>query len=98
METKSASLGFFITPCLGVFLDVFGNRITSMCVCGVGVFISMALVNWASTTSGTAASFAFFAIFKTLGPTTIIDSIRTSMWHQSVFGSAYAIKITLNNA
>lgn len=27
-----------------------------------------------------------------------IDSIRTSMWHSSVFGSAYVLKITMNNA
>lgn len=33
-----------------------------------------------------------------LGPTSIIDSIRTTLWHQSVFGSAYALKVTMNNA
>jgi hypothetical protein len=38
------------------------------------------------------------AIAYSFGPTLIIDSIRTSIWHQSVFGSAYALKITLNNA
>ena len=38
------------------------------------------------------------AVAYSLGPATIIDSIRTSIYHQSVFGSAYAIKITMNNA
>lgn len=58
----------------------------------------MALVNWATDTKGTAASFGIYAVAFTLGPTTIIDSIRTSMWHGSTFGSAYAVKIAMNNA
>jgi hypothetical protein len=67
-------------------------------ICGTGVFIAMALVNWAPTLQGTAASFGIYAVAFSLGPTTIIDSIRTSMWHSSVFGSAYSLKITMNNA
>jgi hypothetical protein len=58
----------------------------------------MGLVNFAPSKGGTAASFGVFAIASSLGPTSIIDSIRTSLWHQSVFGSAYALKITMNNA
>lgn len=58
----------------------------------------MALVCWSGTTAGNAAAFGIYAFAYSLGPTTIIDSIRTSMWHQSVFGSAYAIKIGMNNA
>ena len=46
---------------------------------------------WTRTDSEQAVAYSF-------GPTTIIDSIRTSIWHQSVFGSAYALKITMNNA
>ena len=61
------------------------------------MFLAMALVNWASTTSGTAAAFGIYAFAYTFGPTTIIDSIRTSMWEQSCFGSAYAVKIVVNN-
>lgn len=62
------------------------------------MFISMALVNFAVTEAGTAASFGIYAIAITLGPTSIIDSIRTTLWYQSVFGSAYALKVTMNNA
>lgn len=69
-----------------------------MLVCGTGVFLSMVLVNFASTSAGTAASFGIYAIASTLGPTSIIDSIRTTLWNQSVFGSAYALKVTMNNA
>lgn len=69
-----------------------------MGICGGGVFLAMALLQWAPTTRGTAAAFGIYAVSYTLGPTVIIDSIRTSMWHQSVFGSAYATKITMNNA
>ncbi|GJD03624.1 major facilitator superfamily transporter [Colletotrichum higginsianum] len=58
----------------------------------------MGLVNWATDTKGTAAAFGIYAVAFTLGPTTIIDSIRTSMWHGSTFGSAYAVKVAMNNA
>ncbi|KAH0419969.1 major facilitator superfamily transporter [Colletotrichum camelliae] len=90
--------GFFLVPCIGAFIDLLGNRITLLAICGTGVFLAMALVNWASERAGTAAAFGIYAISSTFGPTPIIDSIRTSMWHQSVFGSAYAVKIAMNNA
>ncbi|EAW25717.1 putative MFS transporter [Aspergillus fischeri NRRL 181] len=70
----------------------------AVCVCGIGMFLSMVLVNFAETRSGTAASFGIYAIAVSFGPTSIIDSIRTTLWHQSVFGSAYALKVTMNNA
>ncbi|KAL3447473.1 major facilitator superfamily domain-containing protein [Aspergillus insuetus] len=90
--------GFFLVPCLGVFIDVLGNRGSVISLCGLGTFLAMALVNFAPSKGGTAASFGVFAIASSLGPTSIIDSIRTSLWHQTVFGSAYALKITMNNA
>lgn len=90
--------GFFLVPCIGAFIDILGNRITLLAICGTGVFLSMALVNWATDTKGTAAAFGIYAVAFTLGPTTIIDSIRTSMWHGSTFGSAYAVKVAMNNA
>lgn len=101
-------------PCIGVFIDFYGSRLTlckyfqvpkhhlltekSVAICGGGVFLAMALVNWAPTEQGTAAAFGIYAVAFSLGPTLIIDSLRTAIWHQSVFGSAYAIKITMNNA
>ncbi|KAK6219151.1 hypothetical protein LQW54_002400 [Pestalotiopsis sp. IQ-011] len=48
--------------------------------------------------TGAAASLGVFAFAYCFGPSTIIDSIRTSIWDPSVFGSAYALKITMNNA
>jgi len=66
--------------------------------CRIGVFVSMCLVNWARTSNGTAAAFGVYTFAYSFGLTTIIDSIRTPMWHSSVFGSAYALKITVNNA
>lgn len=66
--------------------------------CGIGVFVSMLLVTFSTGTTGTAASFAVFAFAYCFGPTTIIDGTRTSMWDSTVFGSAYSIKIMMNNA
>ena len=53
---------------------------------------------WGPTIGGTAASFGIYAFAFSFGPTVIIDGIRTSMWYQEVFGSGYAIKITVNNS
>ncbi|KAF4845308.1 Major facilitator superfamily domain-containing protein 1 [Colletotrichum siamense] len=90
--------GFFVVPLLGVFLDVFGQRISILAFCGVGMFTSMLLVCFANNTTGTAASFGVFAFAYCFGPATIIDSTRTAVWDSSVFGSAYSLKITMNNA
>ncbi|KAJ4487529.1 MFS transporter [Lentinula aciculospora] len=91
-------MGFFLVPCLGVFIDIVGNRLSVMAVCGIGMFIAMCLAKWGPTTSGTAASFGIYAAAESLGPVVIIDSIRTTMWYQEVFGSGYAIKIAVNNS
>ncbi|RAL64984.1 hypothetical protein DID88_001574 [Monilinia fructigena] len=90
--------GFFFVPLIGIFVDVWGNRITLFAVTGFAIFTSMCIVNWAPSIVGTDAAFGIYAFAYCFGPTLIIDSIRTSMWHQSVFGSAYALKITMNNA
>ncbi|KAL4926770.1 putative MFS transporter [Aspergillus undulatus] len=97
-SSLSQYAGFFLVPVLGIFIDVLGNRASVLCACGLGMLISMILVNFADTKAGTAASFGVYAIASTFGPTSIIDSIRTTLWHQSVFGSAYALKVTMNNA
>lgn len=97
-SATSQYLGFFLVPLIGIFIDFLGNRLTLMLVCSVGMLISMSLAAWGPTVSGTAASFGVFAVASTFGPTVIVDSIRTSMWYQEVFGSGYAIKIAVNNA
>jgi len=97
-SAMSQYFGFFLVPLIGVFVDIFGNRITLMLVCGSGMLLSMCLAAWGPTISGTAASFGIYAVASSFGPTVIIDSIRTSMRYQEVFGSGYAIKIAVNNS
>ncbi|KAJ5864648.1 uncharacterized protein N7529_006564 [Penicillium soppii] len=97
-SSLSQYAGFFLVPCLGVFIDVLGNRASVLCVCGIGMLLSMVLINFATSQAGTGAAFGIYAIAVSLGPTSVIDSIRTTLWHQSVFGSAYALKVTMNNA
>lgn len=62
------------------------------------MLLSMVLLNFTPSQAGTGAAFGIYAISLSLGPTSIIDSIRTTLWHQSVFGSAYSLKVTMNNA
>ncbi|KAJ4404610.1 hypothetical protein N0V91_005760 [Didymella pomorum] len=93
----SQYLGFFLVPLIGIFIDLLGNRISIMVVCGFGMLLSMCLAAWGPTIGGTAASFGIYAVATSFGPTVIIDSIRTTMWYQEVFGSGYAVKIAVNN-
>lgn len=97
-SAMSQYLGFFLVPVLGIVIDIFGHRISIMVVCGVGMLLSMCLAAWGPTFQGTAASFGVYAFASSLGPTVIIDSIRTTMWYQEVFGSGYAIKNAINNS
>ncbi|KAM0453327.1 hypothetical protein ACHAO4_004919 [Trichoderma viride] len=97
-SAMSQYLGFFLVPILGVFIDILGQRNTIMLVCGLGMLLSMCLAAFGPSVGGTAASFGIYAFAASLGPTVIIDSIRTSMWYQEVFGSGYAIKIAINNS
>jgi MFS family permease len=97
-SAASQYLGFFLVPCLGVFLDLLGNRVTVLAVCGIGTFVAMILSAFGPTVSGTAASFGVFAFASSLGATTIIDGIRSTIWYQDVFGFGYAVKILVNNS
>ncbi|KAF2208125.1 hypothetical protein CERZMDRAFT_101817 [Cercospora zeae-maydis SCOH1-5] len=42
--------------------------------------------------------FGIFALGFTLGTTSIIDGIRTAIWYQDTFTSAYAIRTVVNNS
>ncbi|VUC24509.1 unnamed protein product [Clonostachys rosea] len=97
-SSLSQYAGFFIVPILGIFIDVCGHRISTMVFCGTGVFIAMLLVTFSAGKEGAAASFGVFAFALSFGPTSIIDSIRTSMWDSNYFGTAYALKIMMNNS
>lgn len=97
-SAMSQYLGFFLVPLIGIFIDVLGHRLSIMLFCGCGMLISMCLAAWGPNVAGTAASFGVYAVAFTFGPTAIIDSIRTTMWYQGVFGSAYAVKIAINNS
>lgn len=91
-------LGFFLVPCLGFFIDYFGHRLSVIFVCGTGVFLAMCLAAFGPDVAGTAAALGVYAVAYTLGPTSIIDGIRTSIWHQDTFGAGYAAKIAVNNS
>lgn len=95
---SSTYLGFFLVPLIGMFIDIFGNRLSVMTVCGLGSFCAMCLVAFEQSKAGTAASFGVYALAVTFGPTVIIDGIRTAIWSQDTFGAAYAVKIAVNNS
>ncbi|KAJ1552258.1 hypothetical protein HK405_012038 [Cladochytrium tenue] len=90
--------GFFLVPLLGMFIDFFGNRLTVAAICGAGMLLAMSLAQWGPTVAGTASAFAVYAFASSLGPTVIIDGIRSTVWSQESFGTAYAVKVAVTNA
>ncbi|ETS80088.1 hypothetical protein PFICI_07617 [Pestalotiopsis fici W106-1] len=90
--------GFFIVPFIGILIDFIANEPRSVVASSLGIFISMALVNWAPTVSGTAAAFGVYAVLTSYNPTVLIDGMRASLWQQSTFGTAYSLKIMMNNS
>ncbi|KAJ5310051.1 DNA replication regulator Sld3 [Penicillium atrosanguineum] len=97
-SSLSQYTGCLLVPILGIFIDILGHRASILFVCGLGMLLCMCLVNFAPSKAGTGASFGIYAVASSLGPTTLIDGIRTTLWHQSVFGSAFSLKMTVNNA
>ncbi|KAJ5930491.1 hypothetical protein N7466_005984 [Penicillium verhagenii] len=97
-SSLSEYAGCVLVPVLGIFIDVLGHRASVMFTCGLGMLLSMVLLNFAPSKAGTGASFGIYAVAMSFGPTSVIDSIRTTLWNQSVFGSAYSLKVTMNNA
>ncbi|KAF4337316.1 major facilitator superfamily transporter [Fusarium beomiforme] len=90
--------GFFLAPLVGIFVDLLGQRITLMLVCGLGLLLSMCLVAWGPTVSGAAASLIIYGIASSYDSTLITDSLRTSMWYQDIFGSGIAIKAAIKDS
>lgn len=64
----------------------------------MGVLVSMALLNFSKTISGTIASYAIFGVFFIYSPMSIIDGIRTTLPDQTTFGTAYAVKSMMSNS
>lgn len=70
-------VGFFLVPCLGVFIDYFGHRISVLTVCGCGVFIAMCLAAFGPTVAGTAASLGIYGESYSSDQTSIHNSPLT---------------------
>ncbi|KAG4277706.1 hypothetical protein FPRO04_06949 [Fusarium proliferatum] len=90
--------GFFLAPLIGIFIDVFGQRITLMLICGLGLLLSMCLLAWGPTVAGAAASLIIYGIASSYDSTLITDSLRTSMWYQDIFGSGVAIRSAVRDS
>ncbi|KAF7718724.1 Uncharacterized protein PECH_004294 [Penicillium ucsense] len=85
--------GVFFIPCLGIFLDIVGHR-ASLCK----LLLSMALADLVSSRTGSAVSLGVYSVVFNLGYTATTGGTRTNLWHQSVCGSAFSLKVTMNHA
>ncbi|KAL4890312.1 major facilitator superfamily domain-containing protein [Aspergillus ambiguus] len=88
--------GLVIMPFLGMFLDVCGNRATVLLISASSLLVSMLLLNFAVSIPGTIVTFVIYALVKAIAPTAVVDSFRTTLWEESIFGSALSLKETMN--
>ncbi|KAL4896424.1 putative MFS transporter [Aspergillus ambiguus] len=90
--------GLVLCPLLGIFLDRYGKRVFAMLFLASFLLLGMLLLNFALSKAGTALSFAVYGIVKGTTSTIMVDSIRTIIWEEAVFGTACAFRLTSHDA
>ncbi|EOD43208.1 putative mfs transporter protein [Neofusicoccum parvum UCRNP2] len=89
---------FFLLPLFGYFMDVVGHRLSVMCGLGTGMTIAMAVLRWAPGVTGTAVSFGIISVCVSSTFLVAYDGVRTSLWHQEIYGTANSIKVATGYA
>ena len=68
-----------------------------MLVCAGFLFASMLLLKVTDSIAGAAASYAAYAVVRTMALTCSVDGIRITLWEESIFGTALACKEIMNS-
>ncbi|KAL4889905.1 major facilitator superfamily domain-containing protein [Aspergillus ambiguus] len=90
--------GFFLAPLMGYCLDHYGKRVFALFFSASCLLFGMVLLNYAESKTGLVFSFVAYGVVKCTSSVILMDSIRTIMWEEAVFGTASAIKSTIDNA
>ncbi|KAJ5469721.1 hypothetical protein N7539_009339 [Penicillium diatomitis] len=65
---------------------------------GLTLLLSMALADLVSSRTGSPVSLDVYSVVFNLGYTATMDGTCTNLWHQSVYSSAFSLKVTMNHA
>ncbi|TBU31284.1 MFS general substrate transporter [Dichomitus squalens] len=81
-----------LTPFLGIYIDVFGQRITFLFLSGLTFLISMLLLKFSHTVPTFVAAYVFYALSQAVTPAPQVEIIRNIIPDPQYFATGFAIK------
>ncbi|KAL5478895.1 hypothetical protein ACEPAI_2172 [Sanghuangporus weigelae] len=81
-----------LTPFLGIFIDVYGQRVTFLFASGLTFLISMLLLKFSHTVPSFVAAYIFYAMSQCATPAPQVEIVRSVIADPQWFATAFAIK------
>jgi len=81
-----------LTPFIGIYIDVFGQRIGFLFLSGLTFLISMLLLKFSHTIPTFVAAYVFYALSQCVTPAPQVEIIRSIIPDPQYFATGFAIK------
>ncbi|KAI0076898.1 MFS general substrate transporter [Panus rudis PR-1116 ss-1] len=81
-----------LTPFLGIYIDVYGQRIGFLFLSGLTFLISMLLLKFSHTVPTFIAAYVFYALSQCVTPAPQVEIIRSIIPDPQYFATGFAIK------
>ncbi|KAL5520380.1 hypothetical protein ACEPAG_9604 [Sanghuangporus baumii] len=81
-----------LTPFLGIFIDVYGQRVTFLFASGLTFLISMLLLKFSHSVPAFVAAYIFYAMSQCVTPAPQVEIVRSVISDPQWFATAFAIK------
>ncbi|KAH9886734.1 MFS general substrate transporter [Cubamyces lactineus] len=81
-----------LTPFLGIYVDVFGNRIGFLFLSGLTFLISMLLLKFSHSVPTFVAAYVFYALSQAVTPAPQVEIVRNIIPDPQYFATGFAIK------
>ncbi|KAI1787363.1 MFS general substrate transporter [Ganoderma leucocontextum] len=81
-----------LTPLLGIYIDLFGQRITFLFISGLTFLISMLLLKFSHSVPTFIAAYVFYALSQAVTPAPQVEIVRNIIPDPQYFATGFAIK------
>ncbi|KAM5537436.1 hypothetical protein V8D89_008955 [Ganoderma adspersum] len=81
-----------LTPFLGIYIDVFGQRIAFLFLSGLTFLISMLLLKFSHSVPTFIAAYVFYALSQAVTPAPQVEIVRNIIPDPQYFATGFAIK------
>nr|VWP01720.1 Cytochrome P450 monooxygenase CYP52X1 [Ganoderma boninense] len=81
-----------LTPFLGIYIDVFGQRIAFLFLSGLTFLISMLLLKFSHAVPTFIAAYVFYALSQAVTPAPQVEIVRNIIPDPQYFATGFAIK------